>query len=504
MALAYVPPGVSAQELVSPNVSPLLASPANVCIVGLSRGFRVRTDQIRVVDVGGNPAPLALPGLPPGATLVQVTSVKNAINPELGTADGGGYVVTTNYTVQTNNGTITRVDTTGGIEDGDIINVTYQYLPENYFTATRLDNLGTVEDFYGTAWTADGNAVNSPLSYAASLAFENGAATVICQPLFARSTPGDSTTPAIQPANAAAIAAVTSWQDTLEGLRDIEDVNVIVPAIGQSQASVTDAAELSILKAVQDHIQFMRQDDQYIIGIFAEDSSAASNVATQTTLVTHATDLKSRYAGATSQSIVFIEPSRFARLSPVSGNRVVVGGQYVAAAYAGMLAARPVAASLTRKQVSGVSEVLVPRTKQEKNANAQNGLTVIEQRGNTVRVRHAITLDNTNTATRELSIVRAKHRMIESIRDTLDNQVIGEVIADDLAPLVVRSAVIGVLETLRVDGDLYNYRNVEARTLTLDPTTIEVRYSYRPSFPVNYINVAFSIDLTNGVTITGT
>jgi hypothetical protein len=281
-------------------------------------------------------------------------------------------------------------------------------------------------------------------------------------------------------------------------------VNVIVPAIGQSQSNVTDAAQLAIFKAVQDHVQFMRQDDQYIVALFGEDSSASASVATQDTLESHATELGGRYGGATNQQIGFIEPSRFGRLSPITGNRITVGGQYVAAAYAGMMAARPVSSSLTRKQVSGVSEVLVPRTKQQKNALAQAGLTVIEQRGNAVRVRHAITLDSTSTATRELSVVRAKHRMVESIRDTLDNQVIGEVIADDAAPLVVRAAVIGVLESLRGDGDIGGYRNVEARTLSLDPTTIEVRFSYRPNFPVNYIDIKFSIDLTNGTTVVGT
>jgi hypothetical protein len=457
---------------------------------------------VTTIDVGGDPAPIVLPGVPSDATGVEVTKVSNAIQPELGAADGSGYVVTTDYSVEANGGedddewAITRVDG-GAIEDGDIINVEYTYVPANYFTATRLTEFSTVEDFYGPAWSEDGNSINSVLSYAASLAFENGASEVICQPLFQRGTPGDPESARIKPSSDANIAAVTTWQDTLYGLRDIEDINVVVPIIGQSQASVTDAAQLAILKAFQDHIYHMRTNDQYIIGIFGEDSSASGSVATQATLTSHAEALASRYGGTVNQHLVFIEPSRFGRLSPVTGTRLVVGGQYVAAAFAGMLASRPVHASLTRKQVGGFSEVLVPRLKAEKNALAQAGITVVDQRGTAVQIRHAITLDPTSTATRELNVVRAKHRMIESIRDTLDTQIIGEVVADDNAPLVV-------LERLRGDGDLVNYRNVEARTLSLDPTTIEVRFSYRPAFPVNYVNVAFSIDLSNGNTVVGT
>jgi hypothetical protein len=32
--------------------------------------------------------------------------------------------------------------------------------------------------------------------------------------------------------------------------------------------------------------------------------------------------------------------------------------------------------------------------------------------------------------------------------------------------------------------------------LSLEPTTIQVKFSYRPAFPVNYIDVSFSLDLT--------
>lgn len=507
MALAYVPPGVSVQELVSPNVAPLLASPANVCVVGKSRGYRIRTDQVTLTDVGGSPAPISLPGIPSDATLSTVISVKDALDPTKGAVDGSGYVVTTNYTVNTTNKTITRVESGSSSDDlqaGAVVNVTYTYLPADYFVATRLDSFAAVEERYGPAWATSGNAIETPVTYAAQQAFENGAAEVVVQPLFARSTPGDPTTDRVQPPSDASFASVTTWQDTLYALRDIEDINVLVPAVGQSQTSVTDSAQLAIFKAFKDHIYFMRAEDQYIVGVFGEDSSASNSVATQSTLRAHATELKARYGGAVAQHTVFVEPSRFARQSPITGVRVTVGGQYVAAELAGALASQPVSQTLTRASLSGVEEVLVPRLKSDKNANAQAGLTVIEQRGRSVQVRHAITLDDTNTSTRELSVVRAKHRMIESVRDTIDTQIIGKVIADDQAPLVVRGAVIGVLEALRGDGDLAGYRNVDARTVSFDPTTIEVRFSYRPAFPVNYVDIVFSLDLTNGGVVTGT
>lgn len=502
MAIAYYEPGVRVSETVAPNIAPLLASPANVCLVGRAQGFQTRTDQIVLADVAGSPVAVSLSGLPAGAAVQSVLSVKDALDPSKGQSSGGGYTVTTDYTVSTVNATVTRVNG-GAIADGTIVNVEYTYLPENYFTPTRYDNFAAVEAAYGPAYSTDGNSIGTDLSYAAQLAFENGAATVICQPLFARTTPGNPATAPVQPSAGAQTASVVTWQDTLYALRDYEDINVVVPVIGQNHSNVTDAAQLSILKAFQDHVQHMRLNDQYLIAVLGEDSSTSVSNATQATLRTHAADLRARYAGLVAQQTVFIEPSRFGRISPVTGRRITVGGQYVAAAVAGMLAARPVNASLTRKQVSGFSEVLVPRLKQDKNVMAAAGFMVIEQVGLGIRVRHAVTLDNNTTATRELNVVRAKHRVIESVRDTLDTQIIGEVIADDAAPLVTRSAVIGVLEALVGDGDIIGYRNVDARTLSLDPTTIEVRFSYRPAFAVNYVNVVFSLDLTgeDGLTV---
>lgn len=496
MALAYFEPGVTVREVVSPNVAPLLASPANVCVVGRSQGFRRRTDQITLTDTTGTPNDIRLPGLPATADLSSVEAVKDALDPSKGETNGTGYAAS-EYEVDLNAGTVARA-VSGDIAADTIVNVTYTYLPSDYFVARRFDNFSAVEDFYGSALSSDGNSVNSELSFAAQVAFENGAATVTCQPLFTRATPGDPSTPQEQPNAGADTGNVTTWQDTLYSLRDIEDINVLVPAVGQSHANVNDAGQLAIHQAFQDHVQFMRLNDQYILLVGGEDSSGDVADATPTTMVTHAVTLAGRYGGAVAQQTVIVGPSRFERISPVTGRTMTLGGQYAAAAFAGMLAARPVSASLTRKQVSGFAGVPVPMLKSDKNALAQAGITVIEQAGTQVRVRHAITLDATTTATREVSIVRAKHRMIESVRDTIDTNIIGEVIADDQAPLVVRSAVIGVLERLVGDGDIVGYQNVDARTLTLDPTTIEVRFSYRPAFPVNYVNIVFSLDLTGG------
>ncbi len=106
------------------------------------------------------------------------------------------------------------------------------------------------------------------LSFAAGVALENGGWWYCpSSPYSIRSTPGDSTTARTQP-TAAQAAGTSSWTDTLNLLRDFEEVNIIVPAIGQSASNVSDAAQLAVFQKIQDHMQFMAAQNQYVFGLF--------------------------------------------------------------------------------------------------------------------------------------------------------------------------------------------------------------------------------------------
>jgi hypothetical protein len=490
MPLAYREPGIAVSESVTPQVSPLVAAPADVCLVGLSQGFQQRTDQFKLTGTSATP----LPGLPTGAALTAVLSVKDVLDPTKGQANGSGYTLTTDYTISTTNGTISRVGSSPNLLDGTLVNVTYTYVPNDYWLPTRMFDVSSVESRYGPALTPS-FTVNSPLSLAATIAFENGAPSVICQPLLVRGTPGDSSSAATQP-NSTQAASTSTWSDTLYVLRDIDDINILVPVVGQSMANVGDSTQLAILQTVQDHLVFMKTNEEYLMAVFGEDGSASNTVATKTTLRTHAQTLASRYNSDVAEQTVFVSPSKFKRALPAFGQSIYLGGQYAAAGVAGMLASRAVSNSLTRKALSGFIEVSDVRYRQDKNDDAAVGLLVIEQTRGFLQVRHGITLDTSASARREISVVRAKHRVIESVRTTLDDQIIGNLVADADSPYVVAAAVTGVLATLLQAKDIVDYSPVQARLVSLEPTTMQVKFSYRPAFPINYIDVEFSLDLT--------
>lgn len=521
MALAYTPPGVTVEELYSPSVNPLLSVSASICLVGLARGYEVGAN---VQTLLPNSSPVAL--LAPTGTVFQkvdadnaFVSVTNLLQPSSGSGTNqSGYVegddFTTSLSADSRTITVTVVDGSDLDADGGTLKFTYRYVSDKYYDAIRLDTQAAVEARFGPAF--DTNGIVTPLSAAASLAFTNGAATVVIQPLFvddngtARQPLGhhqvadgaDADTNPDEVVSEASLA--TTWESTLYHLRDIEDINIIVPVCGQSDEDFGDTTVQNVHFAIQDHIRYMGTQGQLLISVLGEDSSASLTDAT--TLQAHASALRGRYDGVLAEQTVLVAPTRFKRVLPSNTNQtILVGGQFVAAAVAGMIAARPVFTPLTRKQVSGFTEVAQPGyDKASKDADANAGLLVVEQKGLIVQVRHGITLNNEDTAKRELSVVRSKHRMIESIRNTLDTQIIGTVPADGNAPLVVKNAVIGVLESLRQGRELVDYSGVQARVLSNDPTTVECRFSYRPAFPLNYVNVTFSLDLSAGEITTTT
>jgi hypothetical protein len=66
------------------------------------------------------------------------------------------------------------------------------------------------------------------------------------------------------------------------------------------------------------------------------------------------------------------------------------------------------------------------------------------------------------------------------------------------APGIVQAAVLGILEQLVIEGSIDSYAAIKARLLQGDPTTVEVRFEYTPAYPINNVNVVFTINTNTG------
>lgn len=366
-------------------------------------------------------------------------------------------------TTLTNESTTDAIATTAatpkaGIADGDTVTVSYEYADTTYYQPTLLDNYGMIADKYGNPYDASGN-INSPLSFAARLAFLNGASEIVCV--------------------AAASTSQVDIQNALAQLANDPTIRIVVIADGTPGS----------LTALSTHVQSMNNIGLYRIGVAGLDGSASS--------ITSAS-LRQSAQAINYEAIRLVSPTSFAMQNPVTSNQLNVGGQYMAAAIAGMYAARDVQIPLTRKTVAGFTGINDLRTASEQVLDSQSGLIAIDLLGGVLRVRHDVTTAPGSVNSRESSVVRAKYEMATRLKLALDSSVIGLTAPVDRAILVVESVITGVLEQMLLEQGINGYQSVDARVANTDPTTIQAQFEYTPAYPINNIVVSFSINTTTG------
>lgn len=374
-----------------------------------------------------------------------------------------------------NNGTATTytddaIDPTGndvpvpGIDSGDTLVVQYDYTDVDYWKPTIFSDFNDVVDKYGDAFDATGN-IDSELSFAAKMSILNGASSLVAVAV---------------PPN----ATISDYEDALLKLEDDEDGQLIVPLTGNS----------NVFSLVQAHIAKMKLRNIFKTSILGMDGS--STAVSKETLRSQALTLGGD--SDTAGDICLVSPSVFSYYNSFLNVNTNIGGQFAAAALAGMHAGRSVATSLTRKQIAGLSGVNDERTTLDKNTDAASGLMVVEQISSTgsIRVRHEITTVPGDINKREFSIALQRNNMIRRVVNALDNSVIGQIFADTAAPGKVASIVDQVLRTLVNLNQLTAYTGLGARISASDPTVVEVRWQYKPVYTVHYVQITFGISLT--------
>jgi hypothetical protein len=451
----------------------ILAATSGVGLTGTYQWAATFVNANGQTGIGGTSATLVLSNQGAGLTAVPLgatgTTARNIYRRK--TAGTGELNVWRLVGTIANNTVTTFTDTTAdgvaeaaaqpptGIADGGTVLVTYNYTNNNYYAPTLFDDYDDVVDKYGPAF--DGNGlVSSKLTFAARLAFINGATEVV--------------------GVATAGSASTNYETSLLSLLDEEDVRMVVATSGTAAVNT----------AVSSHVSTANNQGLYRIGIIGRDGSS--------TAVTAAT-LRAAASSLNNEAIRLVSPSRFISTNSVSGQPLVLGGEYMAAAVGGMYAARDVQIPLTRKNVAGFEAIGDKRTRGEQASDSNSGLLVIEDRQNAgvLRVRHDLTTAIGAVNTRESNVVRAKYEMAHRIKSTLDSGVIGVVVPRNEAPLFVRAAVASVLGQLLSEEVIAAYSDLKARTLS-DPTTVEVKFGYVPVYAINNVEVRFTINTNTG------
>jgi hypothetical protein len=482
----YVPPGVYVDADAATTIAPTGIDPTIVCLIGQGIGYHTYTETIsfatstsvKLTQKGINPNSIVVTGRvtdpsAPGQTLPYTFAATAG-----GTAADYKIAIDTTAGLDNSVATLTR-ETTGKIEaDNPQVTVTYHYTDADYHALHAIDDFDTFTEIYGEPLHPDTGEIQSPLSLAGALAMQNGA-----NQLYAIALSG--------------IGSISQqFADAYKLLAGNHQANIIIPVWDGIATQTAVSGELQAIKA---NVENDARDGTLRVAICGFDKDYSPTP----------TELASLAGSVSSRRVIIPWPNQLTIYNGVKNQSQIVDGFYLAAAYGGMLASRQYQMPLTRKYPTGFvnipTAVQQSMTKSVRNQLSAAGIGVTEtDRIGRLVVRHGLTTDfSSGVLSREISLVRAQDALYNLIQDTLENAgLIGQPITDETA-LRVKGVTIGGLELAKIEGLIIDYNNLKVRQQNPpvgDPTVIEVKFAYKPAYPLNYILVSFTIDTTTGDT----
>ena len=469
----YTAPGVYWTNSPAPTSAVAGLSTSVVAIVGPGIGYRVHTDSVTLTSSGSvtlsqlgiNQASIVVTSL--SGTTTYSSSTDYVINQ---TAATDGYTQDTVTTIQLATGSPGST-----IPSGTTVVVSYQFTNYLYGTPSTVNDFNTVKSLYGNPFNSSTGAITSPLSFAAQIAFDNGASTLVLIDPGVVSPPGFTTSVALLDAAYAQLSP-------------IDQIDLVVPL----PIGITDSTNVTNVSV---HLSTWlsneaKVNDNLRMGVAGYESAATitPDVVAQATLY---------------KRVVQVWPNSISYYNGYTNTTQTLPGYYLAVAYAGILSGNPPQQGLTRQRVSDFSgiapAVFSTASTSYKNQLASSGVSVLEisPSGN-LWVRHGVTTDNTSVYNQEISLVRAQDAIIKLLEETFaDAAIIGTPITPTMVA-TVSGLVTGALANAVQLGLCDSASNVQVSQNPLYPTVFNVTFTYVPAYPLNVIEISFSIDTTNG------
>lgn len=502
---SYVPPGVYVQDTSTPVVIPASVSTNVVTIVGPTRGYQTNTDNVAVywnvqtplsqrgifTTAVSGPPPIGAPVVTNSAGVVMTYAVDYTFIVD--TSGGGGAANAVTYIERLGQSGNPSAPSPGGLTDGSIVTVTYNFANSSYFQPQLFSDPAVIAATYGTplVGTAPANPnstqVACPLTLAAQIAMANGASNVLCLP----TNPADGT---LRQQFTAAYAKLAT--DYRAGLL----VPLFVDGTAQGDTTSADAhSAAAVLALVQDMNNFAVSADVNGIGIIGFAGVETNYDSVTQPFTTLASTIDSRRT-------VLAYPNQLTFLNTLLNQTTTISGYYLAAAMAGAVAAGLVDRGLTKVVLTGFNGfpavLQQAQTTAFKNTLSAAGVCVAQiNRGGQIEVRHGVTTETEAITDREISLVRIGDVLLEDVQTGMDSAgLIGQPIDTNMTTKV-KGVLTSILELAITNSVIVAYGNVAVRQQALpngDPSIIEVTFAYQPAVPLNYITVTFAIDLNSG------
>jgi hypothetical protein len=490
---SYQPPGVYVQSTNTPIVTPTGVPPQTLTLIGPAAGYRTAVQSFLIYT--SSAFALSFTGVfqsavtgPPAIAAPVVTI----------TATGQVLTVGTDYSLTTipdpsgNSAlavtTVAMVSSSPNVTNGTQVTITYNYADITYYQPQVFTNYQSVANAYGPAFVTTTPAspgatqISNPLSFAAQLAFTNGANTLITIAL----NPSNGTLEeqyeaaySLVQANYGATILVPVWSDDLSFPGGSSTT-----AFAQQLAADLNAACVTAAADGYPRIGFFG-----LPRLYSESVEPVSSFA----------------ATVDSERLVLVYPEIIQVYNGSTGQVFTASGCYMAVALGAILSSLPIDTGLTSQTVSGFSLTAAEiqnMTNAFMNSLASSGVCIVYQNYvGALQVRHGLTTNMSALNYREISMVRQNDALLMATQQGMAaSGLIGTPITSTTVA-TVQAALIGILQQQLNNSVIQGFQNVTAAEEQYpggDPTVIACSFQYLPAVPLNYITVTFSINLTSG------
>lgn len=127
----------------------------------------------------------------------------------------------------------------------------------------------------------------------------------------------------------------------------------------------------------------------------------------------------------------------------------------------------------------------------QSNQTAVAGLTVLTENQASIQIRQAITTDPSNILTREPSVVFIKDEIQQLTRTTLDPFIAEKFLPGRLTDIEI--ALSNMFKAQIQAEKITAFTGIKATPRATDPTVADVVAFYSPVFPLNWIQVTYTL-----------
>ena len=348
------------------------------------------------------------------------------------------------------------------IRSGESVVISYHYTGADFYKPRIISSYRDAVYYYGEAWYTDDEgdykkgAIRSELSLGAYIAFQNGMS-------YCYAVPVDSNAPDAQ-----------AWSAAFESITTVEGIDIIVPLTGDS----------TNLNYGVTHLITMQENQDERCMIVGADGSRS---------VVGPDGMKEFAAKFGRDDVWVVSPSSFRFRNPVKSVVEPIAGYFMAAAAAGYNSSVPQYMPLTRKVMSGFYSANEFETRLSKEDQCANGLMYVGESNGQLRVLHGHTSSTSSVTNAETNVILTKYFIIKRIRRMFETGYIGNIMSPEVI-MGVHAGAQNILINMRENNYLYDFYDLSVEVDRLIPTQLNVSFSYRPTFALNYIYISFSLD----------